>query len=120
MDPEFAALIDTLHNSPDDMARMQAARALGDYVDDLNDEEYEAAKAALDKAMTDHNPMVLTAAMGSMTKYNRMGAGDDDDFFHGDDKDDILPPEKATCAVCGRPEALIPDDGCERDDCPYK
>lgn len=120
MDSEFAALIDTLLNSPDDMARMQAARALGDYVADLNDEEYEAAKSALNRAMTDSNPMVLTAAMGSMTKFNRKTPDDDDDFFHGDDKDDILPPEKATCSVCGRPEALIPDGGCERDDCPYK
>jgi len=119
MDPEFANLIDTLHNSPDAGERMKAARALGDYVDDLNDEEYEAAKKALNKAMTDSNPMVLTAAMGAMTKFNRM-TGDDDVVLHGDDEDDILPAEKAVCSVCGRPEALIPDDGCERDDCPYK
>lgn len=119
MDAEFKALIDTLLNSPDDMARMQAARALGDYVDDLSDEEYEAGKSALNRAMTDSNPMVLTAAMGSMTKYNRM-TGEDDVVLHGDREEDILPPEKAACVVCGRPEALIPDGGCERDDCPYK
>ena len=91
MDSEFEILIDTLLNSTDDMARMQAARALGNYVDDLNDEEYEAAKSALNRAMTDSNPMVLTAAMGSMTKFNRSSGDDDDDFFYGDDKDDILP-----------------------------
>ncbi|MGB7342198.1 MAG: HEAT repeat domain-containing protein [Phototrophicaceae bacterium] len=119
MDPEFLALIDTLHNSPDASERMQAARALGNYVDDFSDEEYEMAKSALNKAMTDNNPLVLTAAMGSMTKFNRM-IGTDDVFLHGDDQDDILPAEKAVCSVCGRPEALIADGGCERADCPYK
>lgn len=118
MDPEFAALIDTLLESDDSSERRQAAQTLGKYVDELNDTEYEAAKSALNKALTDTDPMVLMAAMGALTKYNRM-AGDDDMVIHGDDKDDILPPEKATCTVCGRPEALIPDDGCERDDCPY-
>jgi hypothetical protein len=40
---------------------------------------------------------------------------------HGDTEEDLLhPPTKAVCSVCGRPEALIPDDGCERDDCPYQ
>lgn len=119
MDAEFKALIDTLLKSPDASERMRAARALGDHVDDLNDEEYEAAKSALNKAMTDNNPLVLTAAMGSMTKYNRM-TGDDDVVLYGDREEDILHPEKAVCSVCGRPEALIPDGGCERDDCPYK
>jgi len=120
MDPEFKALIDTLLNSPNDSDRANAARTLGQYVHDLSDEEYEAAKKALDKAMTDSNPMVLMAAMGAMPKFNRKTDSDDDMVLHGDDKDDILPPERAVCAVCGRPEALIPDGGCERDDCPYK
>ncbi|MEL6403649.1 MAG: HEAT repeat domain-containing protein [Chloroflexota bacterium] len=119
MDPEFAGLIDTLLNSDNSAERRQAAKTLGDYVDDLNDEEYDAAKDALNRALTDADPMVLMAAMGALTKYNRM-SGKDDIVLHGDDKDDILPPEKATCSVCGRPEALIPDGGCERDDCPYK
>lgn len=119
MDSEFQALIDTLLNSSDSAERMQAARTLGNHVDDLSDEEYEAAKSALNRAMTDNNPMVLTAAMGAMTRFNRM-TGDDDTVLYGDDKDDILHPEKAVCSVCGRPEALIADGGCERDDCPYK
>ncbi|MGJ3239638.1 MAG: hypothetical protein ACFE0Q_13090 [Anaerolineae bacterium] len=119
MDPEFLAVIDTLLNSPDSDERMRAARTLGDYVDELDDQEYEAAKKALNQAMTDTHPMVLTAVMGTMTRYNRM-TGDDDVVLHGDDKDDILPAERATCSVCGRPEALIPDGGCDRDDCPYR
>lgn len=119
MDAEFQALIDTLLNSSDSMARSQAARTLGNHVDDLNDEEYEAAKSALNRAMTDNDPMVLMAAMGAMPRFNRM-TGDDDTVIFGDDKDDILPAQKSACSVCGRPEALIDEGGCERDDCPYK
>lgn len=119
MDAEFQDLIDTLLNSSDSMARMQAARTLGNNVDDLSEEEYEAAKSALNRAMTDNDPMVLTAAMGAMTRFSRM-TDDEDIVLHGDDKDDILHPEKAVCSVCGRPEALIAEGGCERDDCPYK
>jgi hypothetical protein len=73
--------------------------------------------------MMDPDPMVLTSAMQSMTKFTRGGGvqitGDID--VHGDTEEDLLhPPTKAVCSVCGRPEALIPDDGCERDDCPYQ
>ena len=122
-DPEFQKLIDTLLTGKSSSDRMKAAKALGDYVKDLSDSEYEQAKKALDKAMMDPDPMVLTTAMQSMTKYTRGGGvqitGDID--FQGDTEEDLLhPPTKAVCNVCGRPEALIPDDGCEREDCPYK
>lgn len=120
MDAEFNDLIDTLLNSPDSGERANAARTLGNHVDELNDDEYEAAKKALDKAMTDSNPMVLMAAMGAMPKFNRKTPDGDDMVLHGDDKDDILHPEKAVCDVCGRPEALIAEGGCGRDDCPYQ
>lgn len=120
---DFQDLIDTLLSGKDSGARMKAAKALGDYVDDLSDDEYQQAIQALNKAMMDPDPMVLTTAMQSMTKYNRGGGiqitGDIE--LHGDTEDDLLhPPTKAVCSVCHRPEALIPDDGCERDDCPYK
>lgn len=124
-DSDFQNLVDTLLNSSDSSARMSAARSLGDYVDKLNDEEYDEAKKALDRAMTDPDPMVLTTAMGSLMKFNRQSGPrhivDGDMDVHGDDEDDILhPPTKAVCDVCGRPEALIAQGGCERDDCPYK
>lgn len=122
-DSEFQNLIDTLLNNSDSSARMNAARALGDYVDKLDDEEYEAAKKALDRALSDPDPMVLTTAMGALTKYSRQGGPkhivDEDMDVHGDTEEDLL-PTRAVCEVCGRPEALIPDGGCERDDCPYK
>jgi HEAT repeat protein len=124
-DSEFQNLIDSLLNNPDSSARMNAARALGDYVDNLNDEEYQEAKKALDSAMADPDPMVLTTAMGSLMRFNRQNdprhISDEDMDVHGDAEEDILPPPtKAICDVCGRPEALIPQGGCERDDCPYK
>lgn len=124
-DSEFQNLIDTLLKDPDSSARMKAARTLGDYVDKLDDEEYEQAKKALDRALSDSDPMVLTSAMGALTKYNRKGGpkhivGENIDV-HGDTEEDLLPPpSRAICEVCGRPEALIPDGGCERGDCPYK
>jgi hypothetical protein len=119
---EFDNVIDTLLNGKDATDRMKAAKVLGDFVDDLSDDEYEAAKTALNRAMTDPDPMVLTSAMQSMTKYNRKGVQITGDIeVHGDREEDLLhPPEKSVCDVCHRPQALIPDGGCERDDCPYK
>jgi HEAT repeat protein len=119
-DPEFQNLIDTLQNSPNASARKKAALALGDYVDNLSDDEYERARTALDRALSDPDPIVITTAMGALTKFNRQSGGDDF-MVQGDSEEDMLhPPEQAVCSVCGRPEALIPDGGCERDDCPYK
>ncbi|MEO0595822.1 MAG: HEAT repeat domain-containing protein [Chloroflexota bacterium] len=101
MDPEFAGLIDTLLNSDNSAERRQAAKTLGDYVDDLNDEEYDAAKDALNRALTDADPMVLMAAMGALTKYNRM-SGKDDIVLHGDDKDDITRKSNLFCLRTSR------------------
>lgn len=103
MDAEFKALIDRLLYDDDPSERVAAARALGNYVDDLSDDEYNHAKSALDQAMTDSNPLVLTAVMGAMTRYNRMSGNI---RLHGDDKDNILPPQKDDCEDCGRPQAL--------------
>jgi hypothetical protein len=117
-DPEFLALLETLLKHPNSSERGKAARALGDYVDNLNDDEYEDAKSALNSALADKDPMVLMAAMGALTKYNRQ-AGSGDYEVVGDKKEDLLPPPtRAVCKVCGKPEALI-SGKCERDDCPY-
>ena len=122
-DPEFQNLIDTLLKGKNSADRAKAAKALGDHVKNLSDDEYEQAKTALNSAMTDPDPMVLMAAMQSMTKYTRGGGIQitGDISFTGDTEEDLLhPPTRSACKVCGRPEALIPDGGCERDDCPYK
>jgi hypothetical protein len=116
-DPEFLALIETLLKHPNSSERSKAAKAMGEHVMSLNDEEYEDAKTALNRALADKDPMVLMAAMGALTKYNRK-AGTNDYEVVGDREEDLLPPTKAVCKVCGKPEALIAG-GCERDDCPY-
>jgi uncharacterized membrane-anchored protein YjiN (DUF445 family) len=115
-DAEFQAILDNMLNNPDPTQRAKAARILGDYVDELQDDEYEEAKRALNQAMTDPDPRVLTTVMQTMAKYDRLGKLLD---LHGDSEDDMLPEKASACNVCGRPEAVIPDGGCERDDCPY-
>jgi hypothetical protein len=119
-DPAFNGLIDTLLNSPDGTARQKAAMTLGQYVDELSDDEYAEARQALNQALTDPDPDVINAVMQALSQYNRETRFSGDDYeLHGDAEDDMLPEKGASCAVCGRPEPLIPDGGCERDDCPY-
>lgn len=117
-DPEFMNLLDNLLKNPKASERARAAALLAQYVDQLNDDEYELAKTALNRAMTDSDPMVLMAVMNTMTKYNRQSAEIEMELF-GDAQEDIAPQKAHACKVCGRPEALIPEGGCERDDCPY-
>lgn len=120
-DPEFANLLNTLLKSPVSAERMDAAHKLGRYANNLNDEEYEAAKSALNRALADPDPMVLMSAMQALGSYTRQSQEDYEDHIEGDDQDEILKPlERSGCRLCGRPEALIPEGGCERDDCPYR
>ncbi len=119
-DPAFNGLIDTLLNSREGTARQKAAMTLGQYVDDLSDEEYTEAKQALNQALADPDPNVINAVMQALARYNRNTSFSGDDYeIQGDTEADMLPEKGASCAVCGRPEPLIPDGGCERDDCPY-
>lgn len=117
-DDEFLSLLEAL-KSGNDADKMEAAKTLGNFVGELNDMEYDAAKSGLDRALADANPMVVMTAMQSLTKYNRVGTGGDMIDIHGDDQADIAPEKAAACSVCGKPEALIPVGGCERDNCPY-
>lgn len=116
-DSEFRNIVRALRQHPQSNARAEAARILGNYVDQLNDEEYHIAREALNNALTDSDPTVLMAAMQSLTKYNREGASA---MGAVEEADDDTIAQAAACAVCGRPEVLIPEGGCERDDCPYK
>lgn len=117
-DPTFKNILNALANNPDSAVRIEAAQTLGNYVDQLTDAEYEAARSALDKALTDPDPMVLMAAMNAMTAYNRRGASalvEEEETV-----EDEGAAQAAVCSVCGKPEALIADGGCGRDDCPYQ
>ena len=117
-DEEFLSLLEALKDG-NDADKMEAAKALGNFVGELNDIEYDAAKSALDRALADANPMIVMTAMQALTKYNRVGTGGDMIDIYGDDQSDIAPEKAAACRVCGKPEALIPSGGCERDNCPY-
>jgi hypothetical protein len=124
----FDQVLRYLQNDPNPSNRAEAAKILGEFVGDLSDEEYMVARQALNNALADAHPQVVMAAMNSLTTYDREGKGKGkhivgEDFeIHGDTPEDlgVAPPEKAACNVCGRPEVLIPDGGCDRDDCPYK
>lgn len=119
-DLTFEDIIDILLNDSNPANRAEAARVLGEYVGELTNAEYDVAIDALNQALTDSNPLVISAAMSSMTLYQRNVpptiTGDDFEI-HGDAQGMIAP---STCAVCGKPEMLIPDGGCERSACPYK
>jgi len=126
-DLTFDDVLGYLKNDPNPNNRAEAAKILGDFVGDLSDAEYMVARQALNNALADAHPQVVMAAMNSLTTYDREGKGGKhivgDDFeIHGDTPEDlgVAPPKQSACKVCGRPEALIPDDGCERDDCPYQ
>ena len=122
----FDDVLRYLKNDPSADNRAEAARILGDYVGDLSDAEYTVARHALNNALADPHPQVVMAAMNSLTTYDREGKGKHivgEDFeIHGDTPEDlgVAPPQRSACNVCGRPEVLVPDGGCDRDDCPYK
>lgn len=119
-DLTFDDIIHILLNDGDAANRAEAARVLGEYVGALSNAEYGVAVDALNQALTDSNPLVIGAAMSAMTRYQRNVpprlTGDEFEI-HGDPQGMIAP---SACAVCGRPEALVPDGGCERGDCPYR
>lgn len=121
-DPAFNNLIDTLLNSADGSARQKAAQTLGDHVDELDNDEYQEAMTALNEALADPDPSVIGTVMSALGNFNRQGGKklEGDDFeIHGDAQDDMMPQKTVTCSVCGKPEAIVPEGGCERDDCPY-
>lgn len=123
-DLTFDDLLHYLQRDSDPQNRAEAARILGDFVQELDQDEYRRARSVLNAALADPDPMVIMAVMNALTAYNREGRhikGKDFEV-HGDSPDDlgVAPPEQAACKVCARPEALIPDGGCERKDCPYK
>lgn len=122
-DPEFNQLLETLLHGATSSERMQAAKLLGQHVEQLNDDEYMDARNALNQALSDADPMVLMEAMQSLTRYDRQIRTIRDEYgeVYGDAAEDMIHPiERAACKVCGRPEALISAGGCDREDCPYR
>ena len=115
----FEDVIHHLRHNEDPSARAEAAQMLGDYVDDLSDEEYDAAAAALNEALTDPDPMVLMAAMSALSHYTRRTA-EMEQVQVEEAADRKIEAVSNTCAVCGKPEVLIAAESCDYENCPYK
>ncbi len=111
---EFQEVLDLLQ-SQDANERAYAAQLLGNHVDALDDEQYDAAKQALNNALIDPNPMVLMAAMQSLGRFNRSGLPQ---LEATDDNETEL--VAMVCQVCGKPEMLADAATCEYSNCPYK
>ncbi len=61
--------------------------------------------------------------MQALTRYDRQIRSIRTEYeeVYGDAAEDMIHPiERAACAICGRPEALISKGGCDREDCPYR
>ena len=113
----FEDVIDHLQNNPDSAARADAAKLLGDHVDDLSDDEYATAVQALNRALSDPDPMVLMAAMQTLPNFKRAQQQAENEAANDHSGEAV---QAAACAVCGRPEALIHPETCEYDNCPYR
>jgi hypothetical protein len=115
----FEDVVHHLHHNPDPSVRAEAARLLGEHVNALDNAQYEEAKIALSHALTDPDPMVLMAAMSALSNYNRIASQEAmDELNTNDEETEAI--SAAACRVCGKPEALIAPDECERANCPYK
>lgn len=111
---DFQALLTQLA-SQNATVRASAAQALGENVGELDDDQYEAAKQALNNALIDPDPMVLMSAMSALSKFSRAAlplieAADDEET-------ELV---AVICPVCGKPEMLADPATCEYSNCPYK
>lgn len=115
--PTFDEVVYHLINNPDAGLRAQAAQMLGDHADDLDDDLYRAAAQALNRALSDPDPMVLMAAMSALGQFNRPLS----EATPAPAVTDAGPAERAaTCSVCGKPTAIADGATCEQPNCPYR
>jgi hypothetical protein len=116
--PTFEDVIYHLRNNPDGNVRVQAAQMLGDYVADLNDEQYEIAHKTLNEALIDKDPMVIMSVMQSMSRFNRKARQQAREAKQSGDVRSAVAIK--LCTVCNKPEALADGSICPHDNCPYK
>lgn len=112
----FDDVVYHLRHNEDPGVRAEAAQMLGDYVEDLNEDEYDIAANALNEALTDPDPMVLMAAMTALSHYTRRT--DEMAAVSAPDDADIV--AASSCPMCGKPEMLIDAATCEYERCPYR
>lgn len=115
----FEDVVYHLRHNEDASTRAEAAQMLGDYVDDLSDDEYDQAASALNEALTDPDPMVLMAAMNALSHYTRRTA-EMEQVQVEEATDRKIEAVSNTCAVCGKPEVLVDAESCDYEECPYK
>lgn len=119
--PSFEEVLWHLIHNDDAQLRVQAAQMLGEYVDNLDDEQYAQASGALNRALNDRDPMVIMASMTALSAYQRRARDIQTELTTQADVDeDTLPIADATCSVCGKPQALVDGTTCEQPQCPYR
>jgi len=106
-----------LAHNPQADARAYAAELLGQYVDQLSDEEYKQASGALNQALSDPDPTVIMAVMQALSAYNRKARQQAKQALQSASAPPIA---IRLCAVCSKPEALADPKLCPHQDCPYK
>jgi len=115
--PPIDDLIGALMEDANSNIRAEAARLIGEMSHTLNGEDREFAKQALNRAMTDPDPMVLMSVMTAIGKFPAQAVEEHD---NDEPEDDSVPIKADACAVCGRPVALVDADTCQYDNCPYQ
>ena len=115
--PSIDELIGALMEDADPRIRAEAARLIGEMSYTLNSEDREFAKQALNRAMLDADPAVLMSVMNAIGQFPAVAVEDEaDDPI----EDDVAPVKAESCAVCGKPMALVDPDSCQYDACPYR
>lgn len=99
--------------------RVQAVEWLAGNVQQMNDEEYDAAKKAIERGLSDANPNVLMAAMQAIGAFNRRSVRIEE-VYEEDPNGEEAEAVAAVCKVCGKPEMLINPATCEESNCPYR
>ena len=113
--PPIDELIEALKEHADPRVRAKAARLIGEMAHTLDGNDRESAKQALNRAMLDADPSVLMSAMSALGQIPALVDEDEDEM-----EDDSAPVKAESCAVCGKPMALVDGSSCEFDACPYR
>jgi len=107
--PPLDELVEALMEDGDSQIRVEAARLIGEMSHTLNPDDREFAKQALNRAMTDPDPMVLMAVMNAIGQFPSAEVVVEDD----EEIDDAPPIQAEVCPVCGKPLALFDHDECQ-------
>lgn len=108
--PSMDELVEALMEDSDAQVRAEAARLIGEMSHTLNGEDREFAKQALNRAMTDPDPMVLMAVMNAIGQFPSAEIVEDDEE---EEEDDTPLVQAEVCPVCGKPLALFDHDECQ-------